>query len=65
MEINFKPTMEQIENAMMDLNNTGFCINCGDDGTLAEPGARNYRCENCGKKTVFGFEELLLMGIVD
>ena len=58
--ITFK--LEQIEEAME--NNEGFCIECGESKSCCEPDARNYECESCGKKTVFGAEELLISGRV-
>lgn len=42
------------------LDNPGFCISCGEEADNCEPDARNYKCESCGKKTVFGAEEILL-----
>lgn len=43
------------------LDNPGFCIDCGEESFECEPDARRYRCEYCGKNTVYGAEELLLM----
>jgi hypothetical protein len=41
----------------------GLCINCGDDyGDSLEPDARKVECPTCERKTVYGIEELLLMG---
>lgn len=43
-------------------DNSGFCINCGEEVYGVEPDARNYPCEHCdGKRTVFGAQELLIM----
>jgi hypothetical protein len=42
-------------------DNLGFCIACGDEAYGVEPDARNYECESCGKKKVYGAEELLIM----
>jgi predicted RNA-binding Zn-ribbon protein involved in translation (DUF1610 family) len=42
--------------------NMGMCVNCGNEVYSVEPDARGYTCESCGKKEVFGLEELLLMG---
>jgi predicted RNA-binding Zn-ribbon protein involved in translation (DUF1610 family) len=41
-------------------DNTGFCIACGHEVQGVEPDARHYECEICGKKAVFGAEEILL-----
>ena len=43
------------------LDNPGICISCGADADGCEPDARNYECESCGQKQVFGAEEILLM----
>lgn len=40
----------------------GLCINCGEERSMCEPDARNYTCESCEKKQVFGVPELLQMG---
>jgi len=39
---------------------TGFCKACGSEQGGCEPDARNYVCENCGKRAVFGAEEMLV-----
>lgn len=60
-----KPTLEQVmqlvESNMTDCTNIGICIACGEEQDGCEPDARNYLCENCGKRKVFGAEELLMM----
>jgi len=55
--------IEAIERRMTSLDNPGFCLACGAECDGVEPDARNYECEACGAKQVFGAEELLL-GIV-
>lgn len=55
-----KPTLEQIMEAVEEDDNTGFCTACGEQAYGVEPDARNYECESCGAKKVFGAEELLL-----
>jgi hypothetical protein len=40
----------------------GFCTACGAERECCEPDAREYECEECGKSTVYGAAELLLMG---
>lgn len=42
-------------------NDMGFCLACGDEAYNVEPDARRYECESCGRMTVYGAEELLLM----
>lgn len=64
MKIHKSITADRIESAveseMFGLENPGFCIACGADADGCEPDARNYKCEECGKREVFGAEELLL-----
>ncbi len=55
--------LETIEEAMAD--NTGFCIRCGAERDCCEPDAREYACEECGERSVYGAEELIMMGLVD
>lgn len=49
-----------VERAMITLDNPGFCVACGSDADGCEPDARNYECDECGKRAVFGAEELLM-----
>lgn len=42
------------------LDNPGFCIACGNEQEGCEPDARNYKCEACGARKVFGSDELLM-----
>ena len=53
--------IEQASEAML-----GFCIACGSESAYAvEPDARNCECEECGESTVFGADEILIMGLVE
>ena len=42
----------------------GFCLGCGSTQLYVEPDARGYSCESCGEQLVFGFQELLIMGLL-
>ena len=53
--------MAEVEDMMAD--QTGFCLACGASDQMAEPDARKYTCENCGKAKVYGAEELVVMGL--
>jgi tRNA(Ile2) C34 agmatinyltransferase TiaS len=48
-------------------SNDGFCSRCKKwtNSGGCEPDARKYVCEECGRKTVYGAEEALIMGLVD
>jgi len=56
-------TLEQIEEAMESY--IGFCTECGAERETCEPDAREYKCDECGAMSVYGAEELLIMGLVD
>lgn len=56
-------TQQRVIDAIEEDDNIGFCTACGAEQGNCEPDARRYECEECGKKTVYGAEELLLMGI--
>jgi hypothetical protein len=54
--------LDEITEAIMD-GTIGYCTNCGEEASGVEPDARKYECEICNKKTVYGAEELLIMGL--
>lgn len=56
------PSLEEVQE--MDENMEGFCLACNNVQSGCEPDARNYECEACGKRKVFGAAELVLMGLV-
>ena len=43
------------------LDNPGFCILCGIEAMGVEPDACKYVCESCGKRGVYGADELLFV----
>jgi hypothetical protein len=51
--------MEAVTRAQDSLDNPGFCTACGEDADGCEPDAKRYECESCGKRAVFGAEQLL------
>lgn len=42
----------------------GFCLACGNAVEGIEPDARKDTCPHCGEATVYGVEELMLMGLI-
>jgi len=56
--VSLAQVMETLENGE---EYVGFCIACGESQDGCEPDARRYTCESCGKKAVYGAEELLMM----
>lgn len=59
-EIHPSITLERIQQALEEDRNMGFCVFCGEDAFQVEPDAHEYQCECCGRKGVYGAEELLL-----
>ena len=58
--ITTKRVMQAVEAQMTTLENLGFCIYCGEDADGCEPDARQYECECCGRRGVYGADELLM-----
>lgn len=54
--------MEIAEEQMYGMGNGGFCTSCGAEHDCCEPDARKYKCDECGKMTVYGASELVMMG---
>ena len=52
-------TLDQILNAVQD-DYIGICIAGGNEQEGVEPDARGYECDACGKRKVYGAEELLM-----
>ncbi len=55
--------IEATRESMFGMEDNGFCVACGADAYGVEPDAERYPCEDCGKKAVFGAEQLLLMTV--
>lgn len=51
---------EAVERYHSSLDNPGFCLECGHEQDGCEPDARNYDCEACGTKRVFGADEIFM-----
>ena len=60
----YRPTFEEVQEAIEGDNSTGFCLACGEEAGGVEPDARRYICEACGAPKVYGAEELVMMGLV-
>ena len=55
---------EQYLDLTYGLGDPGFCLACGAEADGCEPDARNYKCEACGAREVFGVEECLMMNAI-
>ena len=62
--IQYKPvvTVKRLQKLIDE--SKGFCLACGKIANGVEPDARKYTCDNCKAEKVYGFEELLLMGLL-
>lgn len=54
--------LDACDRASRTLDNPGFCLSCGEDAEGCEPDAERYECECCGKRMVYGAEQVLLCG---
>lgn len=54
--------LDLAQDASSSLDNPGLCLACGEDAEGMEPDARKSVCECCGKRCVYGAEEILLCG---
>ena len=59
-EVTLERVMQAVENRHRTLDNPGFCVACGASADDCEPDAREYECSACGKRKVYGAEELLM-----
>lgn len=55
--------MELAERRDVSLDDPGVCTACGHEQDGCEPDAREYECEVCGERAVYGVEELIMMGV--
>lgn len=58
------PSMADVDDLGSDRDVTGWCLACGTPQDGVEPDARRYECDACGEPTVYGLEELALMGLI-
>jgi hypothetical protein len=58
--ITIERVIDAVDREMNTLDNPGFCIACGEEADGCEPDARNYECEFCSERAVYGAAELLL-----
>jgi hypothetical protein len=48
------------EENMFGMTSDGICVACGNVQGGCEPDAVGYTCEDCGRGTVYGAEELMI-----
>jgi hypothetical protein len=54
------PKIAEVMSAVEQDDNLGFCSECGAEHYQIEPDARNYPCDECGNRAVFGAEQYLI-----
>jgi hypothetical protein len=54
--------MAEAEYAELEDCYQGLCVSCGDTRDGCEPDAHKYPCESCRGMSVYGTQELLMMG---
>ncbi len=59
MKMHESVTADRIIAAVEADDNLGFCVACGAEASGVEPDAREYECDCCGERAVYGAEELL------
>ena len=59
-----KISYEVIEQAIESGEYIGYCLACGSEHEGIEPDAREYICDQCGERQVYGAEEILIMDMV-
>lgn len=60
-----KAVMERALRACDNDELAGFCLTCSAEFQPLEGDAREELCENCGAASVYGAEEIVLMGEVE
>lgn len=59
------PDLEEVQTVIVDSSYQGWCTYCGDwTHDSAEPDTNKYKCPVCEHNTVYGAEELLILGFV-
>lgn len=53
--------VEALDRQLTQLEDPGFCVNCGAEASNVEPDARAYKCSACDYFGVYGAEELLFL----
>jgi DNA-directed RNA polymerase subunit RPC12/RpoP len=51
---------EEARRSLFEEDQRGVCVACGEDAYEVEPDAEKRRCEYCGARGVYGWEQILL-----
>jgi DNA-directed RNA polymerase subunit RPC12/RpoP len=52
--------LELAQQQMFGTEDVGMCLECGHEQHGVEPDARDYACQQCGTKAIFGAQELMM-----
>jgi len=60
-------SQEQANDFCFGMGSAGVCLACGmvDQYAGCEPDAREYECPECGEHKLYGFEEAIMMDVVE
>ena len=58
--ITFERVEAGVRESMFGTEDNGVCVACGEDAYGVEPDAEQYECESCGRRAVYGWEQVLL-----
>ena len=62
-EVHENVVLKRIEEILAEDTSDGFCVECGEEAAGIEPDAADEECAYCGKRAVYGAEQLLLEGL--
>lgn len=62
MRIDPDDILRAASDSLFGTEDNGFCLSCGEEQMGVEPDAEAYECDCCGQPTVYGAEQLLLLG---
>jgi hypothetical protein len=61
----FRPVLTQQEfYEVIEEKTEGWCLGCAETQSAVGPDGSRVQCENCGRFLVYGFEQLLLRGLL-
>ena len=60
-KIDIDDVMNAAQRHIIDLDNPGFCLACGEENDCCEPDMEDGRCEYCEENAVYGAEGLLIL----
>ena len=62
MSVHASITEDRLVDAIESLEYLGYCTQCGSEHDSIEPDTSRETCEACGTPTLYGAEQLIIMG---